>query len=179
MKCENCGSYLVGNEKFCNGCGSPVHRVSTNIVNNDNINNQDNMNSVNVTSGVPPKKNNTKLIILIVLLVLLVGGICAFGGYMLAKNSDDSKETEQEDNTVVSTSVYYAGTTFMLPNDYIYNYNEQGLYISDGKWVALIQENPLPFHSAASGKLQKPAPPAGLPFRFPGRRPVPVPAGFR
>jgi len=163
MKCENCGNYLVGNEKFCNGCGSPVHTISNNLnqqvsVDNNIVNGHDNVHTVNVSSSVPPKKKNTKMIVLIVLLVLMVGAGCAFGGYMLANNNNDSaedkKENNDENNDVVqsSTSVYYADTTFMLPSDYMYTYDEQGLYISDGKWMALIQENSLPYDTIILAK---------------------------
>ena len=167
MKCESCGSVLVGNEKFCNGCGAPVHTVSNTVnqpssvvmpyANMNNTNSMGYSNGTNV-SGMPPKKNNTMTIILVIVLVLLIGGGCAFGGYLLASNNDSDSTSEKDNNdkndkddedekTPTTAAVYYAGVNFMLSDEYSYTQDTNGLYITNSEWLALIQESNLVFSS--------------------------------
>lgn len=109
MKCESCGRELAGNEKFCQGCGSPVpvqnNNVQANNVVNQPVNNQmgqgfnqqPNVYAQNQMYNNPePKKSKVGLIIALVLLVVAVVGAGGYAIYYFTQ-SDDTEEKDNDD----------------------------------------------------------------------------------
>lgn len=148
MKCSKCGATVAPEQKFCNMCGSSLESVESNIVNNNQpMNNYQTPIQPQYNQYQPQltKKSNNGLIIAIVAIVAVA---LIFTVYLLTSNRNENNNNSNKNSnssvpvTPVSstTKVKYSGFVFEVPDDYLYEIENNGFVITDDKtWAANIK----------------------------------------
>ncbi len=133
MNCTNCGSPLMGNERNCGNCGAPVVQ---NAVPQQQVpmNNQPMQNA----PVAQQKKSKGGVIFLIVgiIVVVLAFAIMVGGTLVLRGSKANPEDTKVQQANPVSTStkfykVLYKGYSLKIPDNYIYQITDGGLYVGD------------------------------------------------
>lgn len=148
MKCSKCGATVAPEQKFCNMCGSSLENMESNVVNtNQPMNNYQTPIQPQYNQYQPQltKKSNNGLIIAIVAIVAVA---LIFTVYLLTSNRNEGNNNSNKNSnssvpvTPVSstTKVKYSGFVFEVPDDYLYEIENNGFVITDDKtWVANIK----------------------------------------
>lgn len=147
MKCSKCGATVAPEQKFCNMCGSAIESTGENVANiNQPVNNYQTPIQPQYNQYQPqmPKKSNNGLIIAIVAIVAVALIVAV---YLLTSNRTTSdNESNRNSNgsipvTPVSstTKVKYSGFVFEVPDEYLYEIENNRFIITDDKtWASSI-----------------------------------------
>ncbi len=141
MKCNKCGATVAPEQKFCNMCGSSIENV---LNSNTPTNTYQNPNTsmYNQYQQPVPKKGNNGLIIAVVTIVAL--SLITIT-WLLTSNKTTNNNSNSNSSVPVTpvsstTKVKYSGFVFEVPDDYLYEIDNNGFIITDDTtWAASIK----------------------------------------